>query len=93
MDAKWIAVILAIVALALAVWCIVRLYTPIAQAQVTGLTDISNTSAAASALAITNAANIAAINDQLGEVADATTNFTSLAEAEVTPAFPLTLDT
>lgn len=92
MDSTWIAIILAVLAIALAAFCIYKIYTgTFAQSQVEGLDEIADNASAAVVRSATNASNVALINQQLGNVDEATSGFTSLAGAEVTPSFPLQL--
>jgi hypothetical protein len=87
----WIAVILAVLAIALAAFALFKIYGALPMSHITGLEALNTLVTAVNVKATTNAANIAAVNKQLGVVAVATENFTTLADAEVTPAFPITL--
>jgi hypothetical protein len=92
MNTTWIAIILAILAIALAAFCVYKIYTgTFAQSQVEGLDEISGQASAAAIKSTRNEANITLINEGLGEVYEATSGFTSLASPEVEPAFPLAL--
>lgn len=90
-TATIIAILLALVAIAIAIWLLVKAYQPIAKADVTGLTDIEDIAILANTRSLNNATNIDAINEQLGVVDAATTGFSALATDPVTPAFPQTL--
>lgn len=87
----WIAVILAIVAIALATYAIYKLFGQFTISQVEGLEDIKASALAAEVQSSVNKGNINLINAQLGKVQVATTGFTSTAVAVVTPAFPIVL--
>lgn len=87
----WFAVIIAIVAIALAAFALFKIYGTFPQSHIDGLDDIKATATAANTKAITNAANIKAINTQLGVVDTATSSFTAVSGAAVTPPFPIAL--
>lgn len=92
MNSTWVAIVLAILAIALAAFCIYKIYTgTFTQAQIEGLDAIKANASDAIVKSTANAANIDLINEQLGVVDEATSGFTSLAAAAVTPSFPLTL--
>jgi len=93
MDTTTILIIIAAVAaLALAIWCLVKVYQPIKTADVVGLDEAIATGKSAYNNSLVNSTNISAINDALGAVAEATDDFTSLAAEAPTPTFPLELD-
>lgn len=87
----WIAVILAIVAILIAAYCMYKLNGKFKMSQVDGLEDLKLSVVANGARSAANATNIAAINTQLGVVQTETSDFTSTAATEVEPAFPLVL--
>jgi multisubunit Na+/H+ antiporter MnhF subunit len=92
MNSTWVAIVLAVLAIALAAFCIYRIYAgTFKQDQVEGLDAINANASSAIVKSTANAANISRINEQLGVVDEATSGFTSLAGAAVTPSFPLTL--
>lgn len=87
-TATIIAILLALVAIALAIWLLVKAYQPIAKEDVTDLTKIEDIAILANTRSLTNKTNIDAINEQLGVVDAATTGFSALASSKVTPEFP-----
>jgi hypothetical protein len=92
MDSKWIAIILAVLAIALAAFCIYKIYTgTFAQSQVEGLDEVANNASVALVKSTANASNINLINEQLGAIDEATSGYTSLASSAVEPSFPLVL--
>jgi len=92
MNSTWIAIFLAVLAIALAAFCLYKIYAgTFTQSQVEGLDAIKANASAAVVSSTANAANIDLINEQLGAVDDATSGFTSLSGSAVTPAFPLVL--
>jgi hypothetical protein len=92
MDSTWIAIILAVLAIALAAFCIYKICTgSFDKSQIAGLDEIEGTASAALIKSKSNAANISLINDQLGAIDEATSGYTSLADSAVQPAFPLAL--
>jgi len=91
MNMSMIAVLLAVVALAIAIYAAAKWFLPIPQAAVTGLPQIKLDATAALASAQTNADSIDTINEQLGVVDTATTGFSTLAATAVTPHFPVAL--
>lgn len=90
-TATIIAILLALVAIGLAIWLLVKAYTPIKKADVEGLSDIEDLATLANTRALNTIDNVDAINEQLGVVDAATTSFSALASAAVTPPFPITL--
>jgi uncharacterized protein YpmB len=92
MDSTWIAIILAVLAIALAAFCIYKMYTgTFKQSQVEGLDTIAESASTAIVKSSSNATHIRLINEQLGKVDEATSSFTSFADTEVT-RFPLALN-
>jgi hypothetical protein len=92
MDTTWIAIVLAVLAIALAAFCIYKIYTgTFKQSQVEGVDEIANNASVALVKSTANDANIRSINRQLGVIDEATSGYTSLASSAVEPAFPLTL--
>jgi multisubunit Na+/H+ antiporter MnhF subunit len=92
MSSAWISIILAVLAIALAAFCIYKIYTgTFPQDRVEGLDAIKADASNAVVRSAANSSNIALINQQLGVVSEATDNFTAVANDPVEPPFPLSL--
>jgi uncharacterized protein YpmB len=92
MSSTWIAIVLAILAIALAAFCLYKIYKgTFTQDQIEGIDTIKSDASNACVRSAANAANIDLINGQLGVISQETDGFSAVANDPIDPSFPLPL--
>jgi hypothetical protein len=92
MSSTWISIVLAVLAIALAAFCLYKIYTgTFSQAQIEGIETIKADASNALVRSAANKANIDLINGQLGVISETTDGFSAVAADPIDPSFPLPL--
>jgi hypothetical protein len=92
MSSTWISIVLAVLAIALAAFCLYKIYTgTFSQAQIEGIETIKADASNALVRSAANKANIDLINGQLGVISETTDGFSATASDPIEPSFPLPL--